>query len=89
MYSEALISNEYPRTLIYMVTKTRTAKTTPNPEDLVRQLFFELVDPSEPSTGYAISPYTKGITGPLWRTLEKHNMKVYSKPLRTLQRELP
>ena len=71
-----------------MVTKTRTAKTTPNPEDLVRQS-FELVDPSEPSTGYATLTYTKGITEPPWRTLEKHNMKVYSKPLRTLQREFP
>ena len=86
--SEALISNGHPRTHISMVTKTRRAKTTPNPEDLVRQ-FFQLVDPSEPSTGYATLPYTKGITEPLWRTFKKHNIKVYSKPLRTLQREFP
>ena len=62
--SEALISNGYPRALISMVTKTQTAKTTPSPENLVRQ-FFELVDPSEPSTGYVTLPYIKGITKPL------------------------
>ena len=47
-----------------MVTKTQTAKTTPSPEDLVRQ-FFELVDPTEPSTGYATLPYIKETTEPL------------------------
>ena len=70
--SEALISNGYPRMLIFMVTKTQTAKTTPSPEDLFTQ-FFELVDPTEPSTGYATLQYIKGITEPQWRTLKKHN----------------
>ena len=85
---ETLVSNGYPKTLISKITKTQTDKNTPSPEELVRT-FFEQVDPSEPCTGYATLPYIKGITEPLSRTLRKHNIKVYNKPLRTLQREFP
>ena len=63
-------------------------KVTPSPDELVRT-FFESIERTPQHKGYAILPYIKGLTEPLQRTLSKHDIKVFGKPLKTLQREFP
>ena len=46
--------------------------------------FFESVERTQQHSGYAVLPYIKGLTEPLKRTLEKHDIKVFSKPVTTL-----
>ena len=55
---------------------------------LVRS-FFELVEGKAPSAEIAVLPYIKGLTKPLARTLQKHDIKVYNKPMKTLERQFP
>ena len=38
---------------------------------------------------YTILPYINGISQPLTRLLEKHDIRVVNKPLKTLQQEFP
>ena len=40
-------------------------------------------------TGYVTLPYVSGITDALRRILQKHNIRVTTKPLRTLQQTFP
>ena len=49
---------------------------------------FKWVAPSDFSN-YAVLPYTNGISQPLTRLLKKHDMRVVSKPFKTLQQEFP
>ena len=51
--------------------------------------FFVMVDPPSTRNVYAVLPYIKGLTGPLTRVLKKHDIKVFNKPLRTLQQAFP
>ena len=67
---------------------TLAKKITPTPEELVRT-FFESIERTSQHNGYVVLPYIKGLTEPLKMALSKHNIKVFSKPMKTLQRELP
>ena len=87
--SYALELNGYPRKLITsLIVKQKRKKVTPSPEELVRT-FFESIERTPQHKGYAILPYIKGLTEPLQRTLSKHDTKVFSKQLKTLQHEFP
>lgn len=89
--TEALKSNGYPSKFISNVNKRLTKKKVvapTTPEELVGQ-FFALVDPPTTRNGYAVLPYIKGLTEPLTRVLRKHDIKVFNKPLKTLQQEFP
>ena len=87
--TNALTSNGYPSKFISSI-KTRLLKkatdVVPIPEELVGQ-FFALVEPPTPRSGYAVLPYINGLTEPLTRILKKHEIKVFNKPLKTLQQE--
>ena len=63
-----------------------TKDAAPSPEELVR-VFFERVEPS--ANGYAVLSYIGGLTEPLTRLLKRYDIKVISKPLRTLDQMLP
>ena len=41
-------------------------------------------DEREPTTGFAFIPYTQGVTEPIKRILNSHNVKVAQKPFQTL-----
>ena len=71
---EALMSNGYPRKFITDIQKRqRKTDTTPEPEELVHEL-FALVDPPT-SIGYAVLSYIKDLTEPLARVLQKYDIK--------------
>ncbi len=63
-------------------------RTVGSLEELVRS-FFELVERKAPPAGIAVLPYIKGLTEPLSRTLQNHDIKVYNKPVKTLERQFP
>ena len=60
----------------------------PSPEELVGQFFKCFADDDKPS-GYVTLPYISGITDALRRTLVKQNIRVTTRPLKTLQRIFP
>ena len=68
--------------------KKRRKKTevSPKPKGLVND-FFASVDLTTTSKSYAVLPYIKGLTET--RVLRKHSIKVFSKPVKTLQQKLP
>ena len=46
-------------------------------------------DEREPATGFAVIPYIQGVTEPIKRILNGHNVKVAQKPFQTLGIFLP
>ncbi|KAL9974354.1 hypothetical protein ACROYT_G011378 [Oculina patagonica] len=86
--TEALKANGYPPTVISNILKKKSAPTTPPPEELV-SMFFNWADPSDTSLGFACLPYIRGLTEPLTRLLRKNDIRVVSKPAKTLQQEFP
>ena len=83
---EALTLNGYPKNLVTRITQQQRNAPTPSPEELVRT-FFESVEGKTQPTGYAVLPYIKGLTEPLTRLLQKHDVEVCNKPMKTLQQE--
>ena len=84
--TEALTANGYPSTVISNILKKKSAPTTPPPEELV-SMFFKWADPSDTSMGFACLPYIRGLSEPLTRLLRKNDIRVVSKPAKTLQQE--
>ena len=84
--SNTLANNGYPRKLTASLIKMKRKKTTPSPKQLVKT-FFDSVERTRQHSGYAVLPYIKGLTEPLKRTLGKHDIKVFSKPVTTLQQQ--
>ena len=66
---------------------TRHTNSIPAPEELVC-IFFKWATPSDPSR-YAVLPYINGIFQPLNRLLQKHDIGVVSRPVKTSQQEFP
>ena len=48
-----------------------------------------MAEPTEPRKSFASLPYIKGVTEPLTRVLEKHNVTAVNKPFTTLQQQFP
>ena len=42
-------------------------------------------DERKPATGFAVIPYIQGVTEPIKRILNSHNVKVAQKPFQTLE----
>ena len=89
--NDALRSNNYPQTVISNILRKKSStqrnNSIPTPEELVC-LFFKWAIPSDFSN-YAVLPYINGISQPLTRLLQKHDVRVVSKPFKTLQQEFP
>ena len=51
-------------------------------------MFFKWAIPSD-FINYAVLPYINGISQPLTRLLQKHDVRVVSKPFKTLPQEFP
>jgi len=89
--TDALHSNNYPQNVISNILKrkssTRCTNSIPAPEELVC-MFFKWATPSD-SSSYAVLPYINGISQPLNRLLQKHDIRVVSMPVKTLQQEFP
>ena len=43
------------------------------------------LDERKPATGFAVIPYIQGVTEPIKRILNSHNVKVAQKPFQTLE----
>ena len=84
----ALHSNGYPSKITEDIIrkKTKPRPSTPTPEELVG-MFFNWVEPQY--RNFTTLPYNKGITEPLTRILRDHDIRVTSKPIRTLQQHFP
>ncbi len=89
--TDALPFNNYPQNVISNILKkkssTQRTNAIPTPEELVC-MFFKWAAPSDFSN-YAVLPYINGISQPLIRLLKKHDVRVVSKPFKTLQQEFP
>ena len=87
--TDALRSNNYPQNVISNILRkkssTQRTNSIPTPEELVCR-FFKWVLPSDFSN-YAVLPYINGISQPLIRLLQKHDIRVVIKPFKTLQQE--
>ena len=80
--------NNYPQNVILKKkSSTQRANSIPTPEELVC-MFFKWAAPSDFSN-YAVLPYINKISQPLTRLLKKHDVRVVSKPFKTLQQEFP
>jgi len=66
---------------------TQGTNSIPTPEELVC-IFFKWAAPSDFSN-YAVLTYINGISQPLTRLFQKHDIRVVSKPFKTLQQEFP
>ena len=81
--------NGYPDKIVKQILTDSTPNTiVPWPEELVGQ-FFKRFDDTDKPIGYVTLPYISGITDALRRILQKQNIKVATKPLKTLQRMFP
>ena len=70
------------------LNKKAPSQTVPPPEELV-STFFRWADPPDAYRGFACLPYIKGLTEPLMRLLRNKEIRVVSKPFKTLQQEFP
>jgi hypothetical protein len=84
---QALQVNGYPEKIISSVRNRSSYSRIPTPEELAK--VFYLVEPIDAPTGFAVLPCICRLTEPLTRILQKHNIKVANKPLRTLQKHFP
>ena len=86
---DALRFNNYPQNVISNILKKKSQRTDsiPTPEELVC-MFFKRATPSDFSN-CAVLSYINGISQPLNRLLNKHDVRVVSKPFKTLQQEFP
>ena len=50
---------------------------------------FKWVLPQENPISFAVLPFTNGVTQPLTRILQRHDIQVVNKPFKTLQQEFP
>ena len=88
LYDLTITLNNYViSNILNMKSSTQRTNSIPTPEELVC-MFFKWATPSDLSS-YAVLPYINGISQPLTRRLKKHNIRVVSKPLETLQQEFP
>ena len=87
--THTLMSNGYPKKFLQQGEQKRVMfkNRTPPPEELVKS-FFELVEPKT-NRSYAVLPYIKGLTKPLRRILKPRDIRVTTKPLRTLEQMFP
>ena len=69
--SNVLKANSYTKTFLRNCQKPVTTSSTP--------------DEREPATGFAVIPYIQGVTEPIKRILNSHNVKVAQKPFQTLR----
>ena len=83
------MTNGYPKKFLQQVEQKRIMQQdqTPSPEELVR-LFFDSVE-TKTNYNYAVLPYIKGLTEPLKRILKPYDIRVTTKPLRTLEQIFP
>ena len=68
--SNVLKANGYTKTFLRNCQKPVTTRST--------------LDEREPATGFVIIPYIQGVTEPIKRVLNSHNVKVAQKPFQTL-----
>jgi hypothetical protein len=81
--------NGYPDKIIKQTLKDLTAnKREPSPEELVGQIFKRVTQDDKPY-GHVTLPYISGITDARRHILQKQNIRVSTKPLKTLQRIFP
>ena len=87
--TNTLMTNGYPKKFLQQVEHKRVMQQnrTPSPEELVR-LFFDSVE-TKTNYNYAVLPYIKGLTEPLKRILKPYDIRVTTKPLRTLEQIFP
>jgi len=85
--TDALRSNNYPQNVISNILKrkssTQCTNSIPAPEELVCMFFKWATAPV--SSSYAVLPSINGISQPLNRLLQEHDIRVVSKPVKTLQ----
>jgi hypothetical protein len=87
------MTNGYPKKFLQQVEHKHVVQQnrTPSPEELVR-LFFDSVE-TKTNYNYAVLPYIKGtnrvVTEPLKRILKPYDIRVTTKPLRTLEQIFP
>ena len=81
--------NGYPDKIIKQTLKDLTTnKREPSPEELVGQSFKRVTQDDKPYRHVTL-PYVSGITDALRCILQKQNIRVMPKPLKTLQRIFP
>ena len=68
--SDVLKANGYTKTFLRNCQKPVTTRST--------------LDEREPATAFVIIPYIQGVTEPIKRILNSHNVKVAQKPFQTL-----
>jgi hypothetical protein len=85
------MTNGYPNKFLQQVEHKRIIQQnqTPSPEELVRLFFDSVETKTNYNYAYAVLPYIKGLTEPLKRILKPYDIRVTTKPLRTLEQIFP